>query len=55
MRGPSVNIDDLLKDIKAQVLPPSGPPPPAPEKVGKSALKTSKAGSTGKNSVVIKL
>jgi len=55
MRGPSVNIDDLLKDIKAQVLPPSGPPPPPPEKVGKSALKTSKAGSTGKNSVVIKL
>ena len=55
MRGPSVNIDDLLKDIKAQVLPPSGPPPPPPEKVGKSALKSSKAGSTGKNSVVIKL
>jgi len=55
MRGPSVNIDDLLKDIKSQVLPPSGPPPPAPEKVGKSALKTSKPGSTGKNSVVIKL
>jgi len=55
MRGPSVNIDDLLKDIKAQVLPPSGPPPPPPEKVGKSALKSSKPGSTGKNSVVIKL
>jgi len=55
MKGPSVNIDDLLKDIKAQVLPPSGPPPPPPEKVGKSALKTSKPGSTGKNSVVIKL
>ena len=55
MRAPSVNIDDLLKDIKAQVLPPSGPPPPPPEKVGKSALKTSKPGSTGKNSVVIKL
>ncbi len=55
MKAPSVNIDDLLKDIKAQVLPPSGPPPPPPEKVGKSALKTSKPGSTGKNSVVIKL
>ena len=55
MRAPSVNIDDLLKDIKAQVLPPSGPPPPPPEKVGKSALKSSKPGSTGKNSVVIKL
>jgi hypothetical protein len=55
MRGPSVNIDDLLKDIKSQVLPPVGSPPPAPEKVGKSALKTSKPGSTGKNSVVIKL
>jgi hypothetical protein len=54
MRAPSVNIDDLLKDIKAQVLPPSGPPPPPPEKIAKPGAK-SKAGSTGKNSVIIKL
>jgi hypothetical protein len=53
MRGPSVNIDDLLKDIKQTVLPPQGPPPPPPEKVGKPTK--SKAGSTGKNSVVIRL
>jgi hypothetical protein len=51
MKAPSVNIDDLLKDIKQSVLPPSGPPPPPPEKV----KKPGKAGSTGKNSVVIKL
>jgi hypothetical protein len=50
MRSPP-NIDDLLKDIKKSVLPPSGPPPPAPEKI----RKPGKAGSTGKNSVVIKL
>jgi hypothetical protein len=54
MKAPSINIDDLLKDIKATVLPPQGNGPPPPEKVGKSAGK-SKAGSTGKNSVVIKL
>ena len=52
MKPPSVNIDDLLKDIKQSVLPPSGPPPPAPEKIRKPGAK---AGSTGKNSVVIKL
>jgi hypothetical protein len=52
MKSPSVNIDDLLKDIKQSVLPPSGPPPPAPEKIRKPGAK---AGSTGKNSVVIKL
>jgi hypothetical protein len=51
MKPPSVNIDDLLKDIKQSVLPPSGPPPPPPEKI----KKPGKAGSTGKNSVVIKL
>jgi hypothetical protein len=53
LRAPTVNIDDLLKDIKQSVLPPQGPPPPAPEKVGKPTRN--KAGSTGKNSVVIKL
>lgn len=52
MKGPA-NIDDLLKDIKASVLPPPGNGPPPPEKVGKSSK--SKPGSTGKNSVVIKL
>jgi hypothetical protein len=52
MKGP-VNIDDLLKDIKASVLPPMGNGPPPPEKVGKPTKN--KAGSTGKNSVVIKL
>jgi len=43
MRGP-VNIDDLLKDIKSSTT--TAPP---------SAMKKSKPGSTGKNSVVIKL
>lgn len=51
MRAPP-NIDDLLKDIKQTILPPQGPPPPAPEKVKRGS---GKAGSTGKNSVVIKL
>ena len=51
MKPPSVSIDDLLKEIKSTVVSP-GPPPPAAEKVGKPARK---AGSTGKNSVVIKL
>ena len=53
MKAPTVNIDDLLKDIKQSVMPPQGPPPPPPEKVGKPTKN--KAGSTGKNSVVIKL
>ena len=52
MKPPTVNIDDLLKDIKQSVMPPSGPPPPAPEKIRKPGAK---AGSTGQNSVVIKL
>ena len=39
----TVNIDDLLKDIKSSVAPPS------------AMKKKDKAGSTGKNSVVIKL
>jgi hypothetical protein len=41
MKPPTVNIDDLLKDIKSSVSAP--------------AKKKDKAGSTGKNSVVIKL
>ena len=52
MRAPP-SIDDLLKDIKQSVLPPAGNGPPPPEKVGKPTK--SKPGSTGKNSVVIKL
>ena len=46
---PPANIDDLLREIKSTVVP-NGPPPPAPEK-----MKKNKPGSTGKNSVVIKL
>jgi hypothetical protein len=53
MRGPPPNIDELLKDIKSTVQVPQGPPPPPAEKVGKPSKKS--AGSTGKNSVVIKL
>jgi hypothetical protein len=52
MKPPAVNIDDLLKDIKQTVLPPAGQGPPPPEKVKKGS---GKPGSTGKNSVVIKL
>ena len=52
MRAPP-SIDDLLKDIKQSVLPPAGNGPPPPEKVGKTTRN--KPGSTGKNSVVIKL
>jgi hypothetical protein len=51
MKGP-INIDDLLKDIKQSVMPPQGNGPPPPEKVKRGS---GKAGSTGKNSVVIKL
>jgi hypothetical protein len=51
MKAP-VNIEDLLKDIKQTIVPPAGNGPPAPEKVKKGS---GKAGSTGKNSVVIKL
>ena len=55
IQAPKVNIDDLLKNIKETVAVPSGngPPPAVPA----SALRGSKknAGSTGKNSVVIKL
>jgi len=49
---PPVNIDDLLKDIRSNVIVAPGPPPPAPEKIKRGS---GKAGSTGKNSVVIKL
>jgi hypothetical protein len=49
---PPVNIEDLLKDIKQTIVPPAGNGPPPPEKVKKGS---GKAGSTGKNSVVIKL
>jgi len=52
LKPPAVNIDDLLKDIKQTVLPPQGQGPPPPEKVKKGS---GKPGSTGKNSVVIKL
>lgn len=49
---PPPSIDDLLKDIKSTSIPPDGKGPPPPEKVKKGS---GKAGSTGKNSVVIKL
>lgn len=49
LKGPS-NIDELLNNIKQNVLPPPGNGPPPPEKI-----KKNKPGSTGKNSVVIKL
>ena len=49
---PPPSIDDLLKDIKQSVLPPPGNGPPPPEKIKRGS---GKAGSTGKNSVVIKL
>jgi hypothetical protein len=50
---PPPSIDDLLKDIKATTIPPEGRGPPPPEKISKPGKN--KAGSTGKNSVVIKL
>ena len=49
---PPPSIDDLLKEIKQTTIPPEGKGPPPPEKVKKGS---GKAGSTGKNSVVIKL
>jgi hypothetical protein len=48
---PPTNIDDLLKNIRQTTMPPAGNGPPPPEKM----TKRSKPGSTGKNSVVIKL
>lgn len=55
LKGPSMNLDDLLKDIRGSVSTPAPPPvpAPAPPSTPKSAMR--KAGSTGKNSVVIKL
>jgi hypothetical protein len=53
MKAPP-SIDELLKNIKQSVIPPAGNGPPAPEKVGKASTRN-KPGSTGKNSVVIKL
>ena len=50
---PPPSIDDLLKDIKSGSIPPAGQGPPPPEKIAKPGRN--KAGSTGKNSVVIKL
>jgi hypothetical protein len=49
---PPPSIDDLLKDIKSGSIPPAGSGPPPPEKIKRGS---GKAGSTGKNSVVIKL
>jgi hypothetical protein len=49
---PPPSIDDLLKDIKQAVIPPPGNGPPPAEKIKRGS---GKAGSTGKNSVVIKL
>jgi hypothetical protein len=49
---PPVDISDLLKDINKSVMPPPGNGPPPPEKIKKGS---NKPGSTGKNSVVIKL
>jgi hypothetical protein len=49
---PPPSIDDLLKDIKTGSIPPAGSGPPPPEKIKRGS---GKAGSTGKNSVVIKL
>jgi len=46
------SIDDLLKDIKSGSIPPPGNGPPPPEKIKRGS---GKAGSTGRNSVVIKL
>lgn len=50
IKGPSTSIDELLKNVKQSILPPPGNGPPPPEKI-----KKNKPGSTGKNSVVIKL
>jgi hypothetical protein len=49
---PPVDISDLLKDINKSIVPPPGNGPPPPEKIKKGS---NKPGSTGKNSVVIKL
>ena len=51
MKMPQVNIDDLLKSVNAGVS--MGPPPPQETK--KISTTPKKGGSTGKNSVTIKL
>jgi hypothetical protein len=51
MKMPQVNIDDLLKSVNAGVN--MGPPPPQETK--KISTTPKKGGSTGKNSVSIKL
>jgi hypothetical protein len=56
MRSPP-NIDELLKNIKQSVVVPPGNGPPAavPASALRGANPKKNAGSTGKNSVVIKL
>jgi len=56
MRAPP-NIDELLKNIKQSVVVPPGNGPPAavPASALRGANPKKNAGSTGKNSVVIKL
>jgi hypothetical protein len=56
MRSPP-NIDELLKNIKQSVVVPpgNGPPPATPASALRGANPKKNAGSTGKNSVVIKL
>jgi hypothetical protein len=56
MRSPP-NIDELLKNIKQSVVVPpgNGPPPATPVSALRGANPKKNAGSTGKNSVVIKL
>jgi hypothetical protein len=48
MKMPQVNIDDLLKSVNADILP-------APQETRKISTTPKKGGSTGKNSVSIKL
>lgn len=48
MKMPQVNIDDLLKSVNADILPP-------PQETRKINTTPKKGGSTGKNSVSIKL
>jgi hypothetical protein len=56
MRSPP-NIDELLKNIKQSVVVPPGNGPPAavPASALRGANPKKNAGSTGKNSVIIKL
>jgi len=56
MRSPP-NIDELLKNIKQSVIVPpgNGPPPATPASALRGSNPKKNAGSTGKNSVVIKL